>query len=64
MSDPEPDGHEPDPRRAAVIGLAVVLILSVIGCFLMTALHKKSDLEDCLMSGRKNCMPIEVPAGR
>ena len=51
----------PDSRRAALIGLAVVLALVVAGYFLMAALRDNAKLEDCLMSGRKNCAPIEVP---
>jgi hypothetical protein len=62
MSDPHDDGHEPDSRRPAVIGLALVLLLVIGAYFLVTALRKNSDLEDCLMSGRRNCAPIETPA--
>jgi hypothetical protein len=45
-----------------VIGLVVVLLLVIGAYFLVTALRKNADLEDCLMSGRRNCAPIEVPA--
>jgi hypothetical protein len=55
------DGH--DSRRPAMIGLAVVAALVVIGYFLMTTLRQNANLEDCLMSGRRNCAPIEVPSG-
>jgi len=69
MSDPHGDGPRdqdpgPDSRRPAVIGLILVLALVVAGYFLMTALRQNATLEDCLMSGRKNCAPIEVPASR
>ena len=64
MSGPDDDGREPDPRRAALLGLAVVLALVVAGYFLFTALRQKAQLEDCLMSGRRNCAPIELPAQR
>ena len=59
---PQPPEHEPDSRRGALVGLAIVLALVVAGYFLMTALHKNAALEDCLMSGRKNCAPIDLPA--
>jgi hypothetical protein len=62
MSDPHDDGHEPDSRRPAVIGLVVVLLLVIGAYFLVAALRKNADLEDCLMSGRRNCAPIEAPA--
>jgi hypothetical protein len=60
VRDPDGDGS----RRPAVIGLIVVLVLVVAGYFLMTALRQNANLEDCLMSGRRNCAPIEVPASR
>jgi hypothetical protein len=62
MADPHDDGPEPDSRRPAVIGLVVVLALVVAAYFLVTALRENANLEDCLMSGRKNCAPIEAPA--
>jgi hypothetical protein len=69
MSDPHDDGPgkrdpEPDSRRPAVIGLVLVLALVVAGYYLVNALRQNAALEDCLMSGRKNCAPIEVPASR
>jgi len=60
LRDPDNDGS----RRPAVIGLIVVLVLVVAGYFLMSALRQNADLEDCLMSGRRNCAPIETPAQR
>ena len=62
MTDSRGDGPESDSRRPAVIGLIVVLILVVAGYFLVTALRQNANLEDCLMSGRRNCAPLEVPA--
>ena len=59
---PGDEGPEPDSRRPALIGLAVILILVVAGYFLMTALRENAVREDCLMSGRRNCAPIDVPA--
>jgi hypothetical protein len=68
MTDPGEDdsrdqGARQDSRRPAVIGLLVVLVLVVLGYFLVTALRQNANLEDCLMSGRRNCAPIDVPAG-
>jgi hypothetical protein len=62
MADPHDDDHEPDSRRPALIGLVVVLALVVAAYFLVTALRENANLEDCLMSGRRNCAPIEVPS--
>jgi hypothetical protein len=63
MSEPHDNGDEPDSRRPALIGLVLVLALVVAAYFLVNALRKNADLEDCLMSGRHNCGPvIEAPA--
>ncbi|HLY46657.1 MAG TPA: hypothetical protein VKQ73_13835 [Stellaceae bacterium] len=62
MSGTDDNGREPDSRRGAVLGLAVILALVVAGYFLFGALHRNAQLEDCLMSGRRNCAPIELPA--
>jgi hypothetical protein len=59
--DPGDNDHDHDSRRPAMIGLAVVLVLVVLGYFLVAALRQNSQMEDCLMSGRKNCAPIETP---
>ena len=65
MTDPRDDvsrddGPEPDSRRPAVVGLVVVLILVIAGYFLVTALRQNADLEDCLMSGRRNCVAARL----
>jgi CHASE1-domain containing sensor protein len=62
MAEPNDNDREPDSRRPALIGLALVLLLVVVAYFLVTALQKNADLEDCLMAGRRNCAPIEVPS--
>ena len=48
-------------RTAALMGLAVILALAIAGVVLVRALRYQSQLEDCLMQGRGNCMPIELP---
>jgi hypothetical protein len=61
----EDEDHETDDRRtAALMGLAVVLSLALAGVVLVRDLGEESKREDCLMSGRTNCAPIEVPAPR
>ncbi|HEY2540982.1 MAG TPA: hypothetical protein VGI28_16025 [Stellaceae bacterium] len=43
------------------MGLAIVLALAVAGVVLVRDLGNEAKLEDCLMSGRTNCAPIEIP---
>lgn len=59
-----PDEHDHEVSRSrALIGLVVVAVLVVIAVYLVHALRSESNLEDCLMAGRSNCAPIEVPSG-
>ena len=57
-----PDEPEHDQSRSrALIGLVVVAVLVIAAVYLVHALRNESNLEDCLMSGRTNCAPIEAP---
>jgi hypothetical protein len=58
MDDPEQGGNQ----RMAVVGLAVAVVLLVVGVWLAHQLSAASKLQDCLMSGRTNCNTIETPA--
>jgi hypothetical protein len=51
-------------RSAALIGLIIILGLAIAGVVLVRELRERSRIEDCLMSGRTNCAPIETPLRR
>ena len=56
------EGHrrqDSGSQRAALIGLAICLALVLGGLFLVYALKKSSDLQDCVMQGRTNCAPVD-----
>ncbi|MFZ0499810.1 MAG: hypothetical protein WAU49_21320 [Steroidobacteraceae bacterium] len=57
------DGPEsrraPDPRGPALIGLLVTVLLVLGGVLLIHVLGRASRLQDCVMSGRTNCAPID-----
>ena len=57
-------GEHPDAARrtAALMGFIVILVLAIAGVVLVRELAKNAKLEDCLMAGRRNCAPIDVPA--
>lgn len=57
MSDESP---APDPRRAALIGLGLLGVLVVGGLVLAHALRSSARIQDCVMSGRTNCVPIDA----
>jgi hypothetical protein len=53
---PEPAGK----RYGPLIALAVVVLLAGVGWILVQRLTAMSRAEDCVMSGRKNCAPIDT----
>jgi hypothetical protein len=58
----EPSGPpQGDSRRGALIGLLVALLLIVLGLVLVKVLGEAGRLQDCAMSGRTNCAPIDTP---
>jgi len=50
-------GSEPAPntRRAALIGLVLILLLIAAGLILTHVLGAAARLQDCALSGRSNC---------
>jgi hypothetical protein len=48
-------------QRRSLIALGIVIALFVVGWLLARELYADSKLEDCLMSGRTNCQPIQTP---
>jgi hypothetical protein len=47
--------EEANRQTASLAGIAITLLLLVIGLFLIRELHAKAQIEDCLMAGRSNC---------
>jgi hypothetical protein len=54
MTDPDPREN----RRPAIAGLAIAVVLLVVGLWLAHELTASSKMQDCLMSGRTNCNVI------
>lgn len=57
-----PNDPEPDGRRGALAGLVIAVVLLLIGLWLARELRSASQIQDCVMSGRSNCQPIEAPS--
>ena len=61
MSDNRNDDDGGGSRRGALIGLLITALIVVAGYWLMTELRSQGKLQDCLMSGRTNCAPLDIP---
>ena len=57
-------GREPEDYRHRMLmniaGLAAVVLLIGIGLWLATSIADLRKNQDCALSGRRNCTPIEV----
>jgi hypothetical protein len=53
--DADEEAEDRNRQTAGLAAIAVVLLLLVCGLFLVQTLRRKAALEDCLMSGRRNC---------
>ena len=54
---PKPESG--DSRRAAIAGLIIAAVIIAVGLWLARDLTAASKMQDCLMSGRRNCDVIE-----
>jgi hypothetical protein len=51
----EEDEEAANRQTASLAGVAITLLLLVLGLLLMRELHTKATIEDCLMAGRPHC---------
>jgi hypothetical protein len=58
---PDEDQRNAPLRAVAGLGLIVVLILGVL--FVMQQLRHAAAVQDCVASGRTNCVPITAGHG-
>jgi len=47
-------------RRTSFVALGVVVVLFVLGWFLTQEIYSNTKTEDCVMSGRTNCVTIDT----
>ncbi|TMJ62396.1 MAG: hypothetical protein E6G81_02015 [Alphaproteobacteria bacterium] len=65
MSRRSQENHEDAERRtAALMGFVIILVLAIAGVVLVREISRTMRIEDCLMAGRHNCVPIEAPVRR
>ena len=54
----ENDETAANRQTASLAALAMVLLLVVVCLGLFRVLHREAKLEDCMLSGRQNCLEI------
>jgi hypothetical protein len=52
------------PQRSLLPFLIMTVVLGVIGWFLVDWMAETTRIQDCVMSGRKNCAPLDPATGR
>ena len=61
MDGPGGNDDKDGPQFGTLLaGLAVAAFLVVLGLFIIDRLKAMSDLQDCAMSGRRNCAPLSI----
>ncbi len=59
-NDKHDSGRDSTNRRASLVALGVVIVLFVVGWVLTRELSLNQKVEDCVLSGRTNCVPIDT----
>ncbi len=54
------DDRQNPNRRGPLVALGVVVLLFVVGWVLAHELYANEKIEDCVLSGRTNCVPIDT----
>jgi hypothetical protein len=59
-ADDPPESEEPPANPFGLVPVLIILALIAVGFFVAFRLHEVSTLQDCVMSGRKNCAPVDT----
>ena len=59
---PEPEDEAADRRLANIVIVVGLALLIGSGWWLANALFEARKADNCISSGRRNCVPLDVPA--
>jgi heme/copper-type cytochrome/quinol oxidase subunit 2 len=63
MNLPPSDEHDEDDRRwTFLLALAAVVVIVVVGFLLVWKMWQNEQTQECLITGRRDCAPIDIPA--
>jgi hypothetical protein len=55
-----PESEEPPANPFGLVPVIILLVVVAVGFFVAFRLRDVSTLQDCVMSGRKNCAPVDT----
>jgi hypothetical protein len=55
------EDNDDQSRRGPLIAIGAVAVIFIVGLLLFRELSNSARLQDCILSGRTNCAPIERP---
>lgn len=55
-------GNSDPPRRGALLALVVIAALIGVAMLIIHRLHRNAAIQDCVVSGRRDCAPIDAGA--
>ncbi len=58
-NDNKPQRSAPSNPRGNVVALVVVVVIAAALFWVVSAIHKHNDVQDCLDSGRHDCVDLE-----
>jgi len=61
LQPPDDDNGGDDRRGSFLLALAAVLVIVVVGFLIIWKMWQNEKLQECLMTGRGDCAPIDVP---
>lgn len=56
--------NDPDQRWKFLLALAAVAVIVVVGFLLVWKMWQNEKMQACLITGRRDCAPIQIPEGR
>jgi hypothetical protein len=60
--DDDDDGG--DRQRGVILGVVAAVVIVVLGFLLVWKMWQNEKLQECVLSGRRDCAPIDIPDSR
>lgn len=61
-SPPDPDDDENGDPWIVLMGVAAVVFVVLIGFLILWKMRENEKMQECLVTGRRDCAPITIPS--